>query len=56
MSGLASQEIQVEDGANKRQAEFKLPWWRDNSIINLFKGDTLDKKTLEEAGAKAELK
>ena len=49
MSGLASQEIQVEDGANKRQAEFKLPWWRDNSIINLFKGDTLDKKTLEEA-------
>ena len=25
------------------------PWWKDNSIINLFNGSTLDKETLEGA-------
>ena len=49
MSGLAAQVVEAEGGANRQQADSKLPWWQDNSIVNLFTGGTLDEKTLEEA-------
>ena len=42
MSGLAA-------NADKADHSPQLPWWQDNSIVNLFTGGTLDEKTLEEA-------